>query len=80
MKQEITPAGFPRTLHAQALPSAYSVLPFLGKLLLTLQHPAQMSHSLREFHVFQRYLIYIYILPLFLHIIIIIHSSVSPKG
>ena len=60
MKQEITPAGFPRTLHAQALPSAYSVLPFLGKLLLTLQHPAQMSHSLREFHVFQRYLIYIY--------------------
>ena len=66
MKQEIATWGIPGippyspTLHAQALPSAYSVLPFLGKLLLTLQHPAQMSHSLREFHVFQWYLMYIF--------------------
>ena len=59
VNQEITPPDS-RTLHAQGLPSAYNVLPFLGKLLLTLQHPAQMSHPFKEFHVFQWYFMYIF--------------------
>ena len=74
--QEITPHVL-GTLHAQALPSAYGALLFLGELLVILQHPAQMSHPFKRIPCVP-VAFYIYLLSSFLHFIIIICGSGSP--